>query len=47
MQNKLTPPQERAAWKRLQALADGALPHLRELLTDDADARHASLQLEA
>ncbi len=43
--NPFTPPQQRAAWQRLQALAQ-ALPHLRELLADP-DARTASLQLEA
>ena len=47
MTARFTPPQERAAWKRLQALADGALPHLRELLAEPSDSRPASLQLEA
>ena len=48
MTHPFTPPQERAAWKRLQALADGPLPHLRKLLAEPADAsRHDSLQLEA
>ncbi|PRD66331.1 glucose-6-phosphate isomerase, partial [Malikia granosa] len=44
--NPFTPPQQRAAWKRLQQLADQPLPHLRELLADPASERHASLQLE-
>ena len=46
MNTPFTPPQQRAAWKRLQALADQSLPHLRELLADPASARAASLQLE-
>ena len=46
MMNPFTPPQQRAAWKRLQTLADQSLPHLRELLADPASARQASLQLE-
>ena len=41
-----TPPQQRAAWQRLQALS-AALPHLRELLSEPADARAASLQAQA
>ncbi|WP_202428058.1 glucose-6-phosphate isomerase [Malikia spinosa] len=44
--NPFTPPQQRAAWKRLQTLADQSLPHLRELLADPAGERQASLQLE-
>jgi len=46
MMNPFTPPQQRAAWKRLQTLADQSLPHLRELLADPAGERQASLQLE-
>ncbi|MYZ51707.1 glucose-6-phosphate isomerase, partial [Malikia spinosa] len=46
MNNDFTPPQQRAAWKRLQTLADQSLPHLRELLADPAGERQASLQLE-
>lgn len=46
MMNPFTPPQQRAAWKRLQSLADQSLPHLRELLADPAGERQASLQLE-
>ncbi|PRD69895.1 glucose-6-phosphate isomerase [Malikia spinosa] len=46
MNNDFTPPQQRAAWKRLQSLANPSLPHLRELLADPAGERQASLQLE-
>ena len=46
MNQPFTPPQQRAAWQRLQALS-AALPHLRELLSEPADARAASLQAQA
>jgi len=42
-----TPPQQRASWQRLQALAQQPQPHLRELLAAGEDARYASLQVEA
>ena len=42
-----TPPTQRAAWQRLQALAAQPRPHLRELVSASADARHARLQVEA
>ena len=45
MKQTFTPPQQRAAWQRLQALS-AALPHLRELLADPADDRAARLQLQ-
>ena len=47
MNTRFTPPQQREAWKELERLAQGELPHLRELLADPASERHASLQLEA
>ena len=46
MNQPFTPPQQRAAWQRLQALS-AALPHLRELLSEPADTRAASLQAQA
>ena len=46
MTTTFVPPQQRAAWQRLQQLAQQPLPHLRELLATGADARHASLQFE-
>ncbi|NIC41307.1 glucose-6-phosphate isomerase [Aquabacterium sp. A08] len=42
-----TPPPQRAAWQRLQALAQAGVPHLRELLAPGQAARHAALQWQA
>ena len=47
MNTPFTPPQERAAWHKLQALAQAELPHLRELLADQSSGRASSLQLNA
>ncbi|MDD2729740.1 glucose-6-phosphate isomerase [Malikia sp.] len=45
MNNAFIPPQKRAAWNKLQALAQSELPHLRELLADQSRARASGLQL--
>jgi len=42
-----TPVTQRAAWQRLQALAEAGVPHLRDLLNANDGARHDSLQIEA
>lgn len=42
-----TPPPQRASWQRLQRLAQGPLPHLRDLLAAGTDTRHARLQVQA
>ena len=47
MTTQFTPPQERKAWIKLQALTRSELPHLRDLLADPFSARSSSLQLEA
>ncbi len=47
MNTPFIPPQERAAWTKLQALAQSKLPHLRELLADPSGARASNLQLNA
>lgn len=48
MTSPFTPPQNRAAWKKLDHLARNApLPHLRDLLATAPDARHSSLQVQA
>ena len=47
MKTPFTPPQDRAAWKKLQQLAQSELPHLRDLLTDSSSGRASRLQLHA
>ena len=39
MNTPFTPPQQRAAWKQLERLAQGGLPHLRDLLADPSSLR--------
>ena len=43
MSSNFVPPQDRAAWQRLSALASQPLPHLRELLLDPSRAAGMSL----
>ena len=47
MNTSFIAPRQRPEWQQLQALSAQGLPHLRELLAQGADARHASLQLQA
>ncbi len=47
MSPTFVPPQERPAWKKLRALADSGLPHLKALLSHDCAIRHQGLQFEA
>lgn len=47
MHSSFVPPQARASWQRLQRLAAGPLPHLKDVLVCAEPAREAALQLEA